>query len=235
MFTRQTPGKREDIALPADRCGLYIDPRPASYKVDSIRGEVRVRVRYLEQAVPGKWSIRGFAQSQSEVSSCLFYDTLRLQKAGTSHPSSRKAAGIILTISVLLSVTGSLVYIRKKRKGIPTTPVLPTREREIFLKFQEYVSQKLSDEIIVKNIEAHLGMGYSSIYKIVKSQSDKSIKDYLMDSRMAKARELLVTTTLNITEVMQQSGFNDSANFSKAFKKLTGKSPRQYREDLKKS
>ena len=48
--------------------------------------------------------------------------------------------------------------------------------------------------------------------------------------RVAEAKRLLQRRELSITEVAQAVGYGDYAYFSRVFKKLTGISPRQYRE-----
>ena len=48
--------------------------------------------------------------------------------------------------------------------------------------------------------------------------------------KVAEAKRLLQRRELSITEVAQAVGYGDYAYFSRVFKKLTGISPRQYRE-----
>lgn len=53
---------------------------------------------------------------------------------------------------------------------------------------------------------------------------------YVARLRVAEAKRLLRRRELSITEVAQAVGYGDYAYFSRVFKKLTGISPRQYRE-----
>jgi AraC-like DNA-binding protein len=52
---------------------------------------------------------------------------------------------------------------------------------------------------------------------------------YLRQRRLERAGELLVTTTLPVTEICDQAGFQRLGSFSSLFKKLTGEAPSDYR------
>ena len=58
-------------------------------------------------------------------------------------------------------------------------------------------------------------------------------RDYLCGLRINHAKKLLRTTNLKCAEVASQSGYNDSHYFSTFFKKKTGVSPQQFREQSK--
>ena len=52
---------------------------------------------------------------------------------------------------------------------------------------------------------------------------------YVGRLRIARARELLERSRLNVTEVAQASGFSDPFHFSRAFKRAVGVCPRTHR------
>jgi transcriptional regulator GlxA family with amidase domain len=49
--------------------------------------------------------------------------------------------------------------------------------------------------------------------------------------RIDRARYLLVTTTLPVVRIAAMAGFEDAAWFCKQFKRQTGRTPAQYRDD----
>ncbi|MBR2353708.1 MAG: helix-turn-helix transcriptional regulator [Clostridia bacterium] len=53
--------------------------------------------------------------------------------------------------------------------------------------------------------------------------------EYLIMRRLEHAETLLLQTELNITEIAYRTGFATSSNFSKAFKKHNGMSPKDCR------
>jgi AraC-like DNA-binding protein len=58
---------------------------------------------------------------------------------------------------------------------------------------------------------------------------------YLRGKRLQRARELLVTTPLPITDICDQIGFQSLGSFSSLFRRITGETPAQYRAARRKS
>jgi AraC-like DNA-binding protein len=93
--------------------------------------------------------------------------------------------------------------------------------------FQESIETPVNIEEIAKE----LSMGYSRFRKLFKETVGVSPNQYHLDLRLAKARELLLSTTLNINEIAFQTGFESIAYFSRLFKKKHKRSPKDYRSD----
>ena len=55
---------------------------------------------------------------------------------------------------------------------------------------------------------------------------------YLTNIRMERAKKLLLSTSLSVAEVADQSGYGDYRVFTKVFKKSEGVTPSQYRRDF---
>ncbi len=62
-----------------------------------------------------------------------------------------------------------------------------------------------------------------------KNEMGTSIQDYLANTRIRKACNLLLTTSLSVSEVAASVGLNDAMYFSRVFKSRTGHSPTEYR------
>ncbi|HHV96059.1 MAG TPA: helix-turn-helix transcriptional regulator [Clostridiaceae bacterium] len=70
---------------------------------------------------------------------------------------------------------------------------------------------------------------------IFKQITGKTFVEYKNTLRIAKAIDLMKDPNLSITDICYTVGFNDTAYFSKIFKKHTGISPSQYRKLFQKS
>ena len=57
----------------------------------------------------------------------------------------------------------------------------------------------------------------------------RTFKDYMLDCRLARARELLQHSHLHVAEIASLVGYEDPFQFSKLFRKRVGVSPRQFR------
>ena len=64
---------------------------------------------------------------------------------------------------------------------------------------------------------------------LVKTETGRTAKDLINDRIMGKAKELLASDTLSVTQVSQRLGFEYPQHFVRFFKALTGKTPTQWR------
>lgn len=88
------------------------------------------------------------------------------------------------------------------------------------------------------NLEAvaefvHFNPQYFSRY--FKSQTGINFTDYLSSLRIKKAKEMLIDTNKNITEISMSVGYTDSSYFSKVFLRTVGITPNKFRTQNKKT
>ncbi|MBQ8213896.1 MAG: helix-turn-helix domain-containing protein [Clostridia bacterium] len=76
-----------------------------------------------------------------------------------------------------------------------------------------------------------ISSGYLST--IFKKETGKTVSEYIREKRIKHASHLLATTNLQIQTVALHCGIMDVQYFSKTFKRLTGKTPKEYRESIK--
>lgn len=72
-----------------------------------------------------------------------------------------------------------------------------------------------------------------NFYRKFKALNQLPPKDFIKDQRVGYAAKLLLTTTLNVQEVMYRTGFTNRSHFYKEFAKRYNKTPREYREENK--
>ena len=80
----------------------------------------------------------------------------------------------------------------------------------------------------VQAISKAMGMSAPVLYKKLKAITDLSLNNYVKMYRLNRAKELLKSPTLNISEVAYAVGFSDRKYFSKEFKKAFGEAPSNY-------
>jgi AraC-like DNA-binding protein len=71
--------------------------------------------------------------------------------------------------------------------------------------------------------------------KSFKEQTGCTPHEYYLQRRMIRARNLLVQSRLNLTEIALSLHFSDSAHFSNSFKTATGVSPLEYRKTYRRN
>ena len=106
---------------------------------------------------------------------------------------------------------------------------------EIVRKAKCYISEHLADELSVSDIAAHLYVTPSYLSRLFKKVSGEGCNEYIVRKRIGKAKLLLETTNLKICKIAKLVGYNDSNYFSLTIKKMTGMSPKEYREELQRS
>ena len=79
--------------------------------------------------------------------------------------------------------------------------------------------------------------GYSSGYlsRVFRQEFGVSIHDYVLESRMTLARELLLRTHLRVYEIARNVGYDDSNYFIKVFRGFTGMTPQEYKQSTAKN
>ena len=86
-------------------------------------------------------------------------------------------------------------------------------------------------EFSVPDFTMQMGMSNSVFYRKIKALTGLSAGEFIKHIRMEKALELLIENTYTIAEIANKVGFNDPKYFSTSFKKIYGKSPKQYLHD----
>lgn len=94
----------------------------------------------------------------------------------------------------------------------------------------KYISDRLSEPLNVSVLAAQFGMHPNTFIRYFREKNGQTPARYIKLRRMERARYLLKSTDLSITEIMERVGENDLSGFSKQFKSVYSMSPRDYRE-----
>lgn len=92
------------------------------------------------------------------------------------------------------------------------------------------IESNLASDLTLSELATTLNINASYLSTVFKKETGKTVTGYVNEKRIELAQELLKTTNLQIQTVAQYSGIVDVHYFTRLFKKLTGLSPKQYRE-----
>ena len=107
------------------------------------------------------------------------------------------------------------------------------KEDIFFKRLTESISKNLGNENYdIQKLCEDMAMSKSQLYRKFKALTNKSAAKYIRTIRMKKAKELLQTTSMNITEVGYEVGIKTPSTFSEIFKEEFGKSPREFQTHL---
>lgn len=86
-------------------------------------------------------------------------------------------------------------------------------------------------EVSVETIAAKLNTSRQTLYRQLKDE-EATFEQVLDDLRHRMALDYIAARKVSVNETAYLVGFSDPASFSRAFKRWTGKSPREYRNAL---
>lgn len=92
------------------------------------------------------------------------------------------------------------------------------------------IDYNYSSPISIEQIANRLSLNTSYFSRIFTGQVGASPKQYLLNKRMERAKELLTVTNASIFEISNSVGYEDQFYFCRIFKKYTGLSPIEYRK-----
>jgi len=97
-----------------------------------------------------------------------------------------------------------------------------------------YIDEHYMDhDLSMDNVAQYVHMSPSYFSVIFKAEQGIAFTDYLIQLRIEKSKEFMRHTDLKVFEIAYKVGYDTAAYFSAAFKKVTGYSPTEYREQLK--
>ena len=123
-----------------------------------------------------------------------------------------------ILITSLFRIKAATVEISAKRKYLNE-----------FVQFQELVEDNVHDSMKVKEYAFRLGISTKTLNTISKTIINKTAKEFIDEIGIKNIKRLLINTDKSIKEIAFDSGFEETSNFYKFFKKHTLLTPEQFR------
>ena len=100
---------------------------------------------------------------------------------------------------------------------------LEDRDKKFLKQLHTIIQQNLSDsEFSVEDIGKQIGLSRVQLYRKVKAMTGSSVVDLLRKARLVKAKRLLETRSMSVSEVAYDVGFSAPSYFTKCFKEEYG-------------
>lgn len=91
------------------------------------------------------------------------------------------------------------------------------------------ISRLIYDQCSVAQLAERLQVSSAHLERVFKQHMQMKLSDYIMGEKIKLAQELLRDTSQSVGTIASILSFKDSSHFSHCFKRVTGLSPRQYR------
>lgn len=102
----------------------------------------------------------------------------------------------------------------------------------------DFVTKFIEDNFqdpLLSNVQLAKQVGISEVYlrKQFLAHYNITPKQYILNLRLDKAKQLLLTSPFTVTAIAQECGFSSVYHFCRSFKQRTGQTPTQYAVDNK--
>jgi len=94
----------------------------------------------------------------------------------------------------------------------------------------DYISQHLHDKISMEELAQHVQLNETYLSKLFKKEMGISVSEFIRDKKIEEACALLRYSDKSSIEIATDLGFSSHSYFISIFKKVTGMTPKEYRD-----
>lgn len=106
------------------------------------------------------------------------------------------------------------------------------KERNPLTEIVRYIDQNYPSDLSLQEVAGKFYVSREYISRKFKQEYGINFSDYIGSVRIEKAKQLMHNPGLKLAQISEMVGFHDVKYFSKVFKKQTGCSPKDYREQV---
>ena len=100
-------------------------------------------------------------------------------------------------------------------------------------KLYKYINIHFERHIPLEEIADQANMTVPAFCRYFKKATGKTFTKLVNEYRIVHATKLLTESSMSVTDICYECGFNNFSHFNKQFKEVTGKSASKYRNELK--
>lgn len=150
-------------------------------------------------------------------------------------------SGILFLVSSLLIAALLLVYVFRKRKPtiVPNEVELLNEKEVTFKKVDQWIKADkrfLDPSLKLDRVAKGVHLSEREVSSAINTIACENFNAYINRWRIKEAKLLLIDTSYNhytIDAIAEMVGFSNKVSFYKAFKRVTGTSPTDFRRQLK--
>ncbi len=94
-----------------------------------------------------------------------------------------------------------------------------------------YIDERFAEPLTVPALAGRAGMSVSQFERRFRAVFQVSPRQYLIQTRVQKARKMLTETDDTLAKIAQDCGFYDHSHFTRHFAKVVGMTPKAYRRN----
>ena len=97
----------------------------------------------------------------------------------------------------------------------------------------KHINENFNEHISLDEIAGLVSMTVPAFCRFFKKTTSKTFTKLVNEYRVVHATKLLSESTMSITDIAYECGFNNFSHFNKLFKEITGKNASGYRKEMK--
>ena len=101
------------------------------------------------------------------------------------------------------------------------------------VKVFEFIEANFNRPLELKEVASKIGYSPAYLTNLVRQKTGRTVKQWIIELRMNKARQLLLDTDKAIAHIATDTGYTDTGYFIRQFKQLHGTSPNLWRNNPK--
>jgi YesN/AraC family two-component response regulator len=98
----------------------------------------------------------------------------------------------------------------------------------------KYINSNFFEELTLVSLANKFNVESSYFSRMFRQETGSNLMLYIAQKRIDKAKEYMLDSKINLTEIAFMIGYDDYTYFNRVFRKMTGVSPRDYRNELEK-
>ena len=111
----------------------------------------------------------------------------------------------------------------------PGLAILQSSANQLIFRMKDYIDRHYRDKINLQTLSERFYISREYASRLFKREMRTTFINYLTETRLNRASQLLIQTDLSLTEIALQTGFKESAYLIRVFIKRYGITPTEYR------
>jgi len=160
----------------------------------------------------GKWGVETDAKKLHDA----YFDTRVLTAR-----QQESALRLLTIFAEHLSMVSNQIIVREQNDELP-----------VITRAKQFIAEHQTEELSLDQVAKSVNTSKFYFCKIFKKGTGINFTDYLSRVRTERAKNLLLNPNLRVTEIAYEAGFQSLTHFNRVFKRVLGRSPTGYREQL---
>ena len=102
----------------------------------------------------------------------------------------------------------------------------------LIYKCVDHINNNYASDITAEDCADMLHVSYSYFARLFRAVMGKTFKEYLVSVRLAKAKSILISTHISVSDVASACGYSNLSYFISEYKKAFGKTPKETQKEI---